>query len=54
MGIGNFSLPPDDDEVAEGKWWEIPELEASFGKNVITPNFEHEFPIVKRSLLALL
>ncbi len=52
--VGNFELKPDGDEVAGGRWWEIPELEAAFGKNILTPNFEHEFPMVKQSLLALL
>lgn len=52
--VGNFELHPDGDEVAEGRWWDIPDLESCFGKNVITPNFEYEFPLVKQSLLALL
>ena len=52
--VGNFELHPDGDEVAEGRWWEIPDLESCFGKNIITPNFEYEFPLVKQSLLALL
>jgi len=52
--VGNFELHPDGEEVAEGRWWEIPELEAAFGTNTITPNFEQEFPMIKQSLLALL
>ena len=52
--VGNFELHPDRDELAGGRWWEIPELEASFGKNIITPNFEQEFPTIKQNLLALL
>lgn len=52
--VGNFTLHPDGDEVCDGRWWEIPELENSFGKSVITPNFEQEFPMIKDSLLALL
>ncbi len=52
--VGNFDLKPDHDEVAEGRWWEIPEIEAAFGKNILTPNFEQEFPMIKQSLLALL
>ena len=52
--VGNFELKPDGDEVADGRWWEIPELEAAFGKDILTPNFEHEFPQIKNSLLALL
>ena len=52
--VGNFELHPDGEEVAEGRWWEIPELEKSFGKNILTPNFEYEFPMIKQSLLSLL
>lgn len=52
--VGNFELHPDGDEVAEGRWWEIPELEKCFGKNILTPNFEYEFPMIKQSLLSLL
>ena len=52
--VGNFELKPDGDEVAEGKWWDIATLEASFGKNIITPNFEQEFPMIKETLLSLL
>ena len=52
--VGNFELHPNTDELADGRWWEIPELEAAFGKNIITPNFEQEFPTVKQDLLALL
>ncbi len=52
--VGNFELHPDGDEVAEGRWWEISELEAAIGKNILTPNLEQEFPMVKQALLALL
>ena len=52
--VGAFDIHPDGDEVSEGRWWEIPELEAAFGKSVLTPNFEQEFPMIKDSLLALL
>lgn len=52
--VGNFDLHPDGDEVVEGRWWEIGELESVFGSNTVTPNFEHEFPMIKHSLLALL
>jgi isopentenyldiphosphate isomerase len=52
--VGNFELHPDGEEVVEGRWWEISELEAAFGKKELTPNFEYEFPMVKKDLLALL
>ena len=52
--VGNFTLKPDGTEVCEGKWWTIEEIEAAFGKDILTPNFEYEFPKIKQSLLALL
>ena len=52
--VGNFDLRPDGDEVMEGRWWTVPSLEAVFGSNTLTPNFEYEFPMIKHSLLALL
>ncbi len=51
---GNFTLKPDGNEVMEGRWWEISEIENAFGKGILTPNFEYEFPKIKQSLLALL
>ena len=52
--VGNFTLKPDGAEVAEGRWWTIPEVEKTMGKGILTPNFEYEFPKIKQSLLALL
>lgn len=52
--VGNFNLHPDGEEVAEGRWWAPDDLESAFGKNVLTPNFEQEFPMIKHGLLALL
>jgi isopentenyldiphosphate isomerase/intracellular septation protein A len=37
------------DEVEDGKFWEISELNANVGKNIFTPNFELEFNILKKS-----
>lgn len=51
---GNFILKPDGNEVMDGRWWDIAEVEDAFGKNILTPNFEYEFPKIKQSLLALL
>ena len=51
---GNCTLKPDGVEVMDGRWWDIPELEESFGKGILTPNLEYEFPKIKQSLLALL
>ncbi len=52
--VGSFDLKPDNDEVSEGRWWKVGEIEASLGKSIFTPNFEQEFTKVKDTLLALL
>ena len=52
--VGNFSLHPDMDEVEEGRFWEIKEIEENFGKSVFTPNFEKEFSMIGGRLVALL
>jgi isopentenyldiphosphate isomerase len=31
------------DEIEEGRFWKLSEIEENFGKEVFTPNFEHEF-----------
>ena len=52
--VGSFELHPDLDEVDEGRWWDLSEVDASIGKGVFTPNFESEFTMIRKSLLALL
>ena len=52
--IGSPALKPNPDEVEEGKWWEIEEIEKYLGKSVFTPNFEDEYGRVKDTLTALL
>lgn len=52
--VGHPDLEPSNPEVTEGRWWAIDEIEAAFGNNLITPNFEQEFPRIKKQLLALL
>lgn len=52
--VGSFELTPDPDEVEEGRWWPVEEIDANIGKNVFTPNFESEFQMIRRQLLALL
>lgn len=52
--IGHFELDPDNDEVSCGKWWTVPEIEASVGRSVFTPVFEKEFARIKTKLLSLL
>ncbi len=52
--VGSYDLHPDPEEVAEGRWWPVEEIDASIGKGVFTPNFESEFQMIRKSLLALL
>lgn len=52
--VGYYDLHPDLDEVDEGRWWELEEIDANLGKDVFTPNFESEFQMIRRQLLALL
>ncbi len=52
--VGHFALRPDGHEVVDGRWWEIPEIEAAYGTDTLTPTFESEFKNLKDSLLALL
>lgn len=52
--VGTYDLHPDLDEVDEGRWWELADIDANLGKGVFTPNFESEFRMIRNSLLALL
>ena len=52
--VGSYDLHPDLDEVDEGRWWELADVDASIGKGIFTPNFESEFQMIRKSLLALL
>lgn len=52
--VGSYELHPDLDEVDEGRWWELADIDANLGKGVFTPNFESEFQMIRSSLLALL
>lgn len=52
--VGDFALNPDNDEVTEGRYRDMSEIESDLGKGLFTPNFEQEFRSVKDTLLALL
>ena len=52
--VGSYDLQPDLDEVDDGRWWSVEEIDANIGKGVFTPNFESEFQMIRDSLLALL
>lgn len=34
------------DEIEEGKFWKIEEIESNLGRDFFTPNFEHEFKLI--------
>ncbi len=52
--VGSYELCPDLDEVDEGRYWELADIDANIGRGVFTPNFESEFQMIRKSLLALL
>ena len=52
--VGSYELNPDLDEVDEGRWWPVEEIDANIGKGLFTPNFESEYKMIRSSLLALL
>lgn len=52
--VGSFDMRPDRDEVTEGRFWTLGEIDGAMGKNVFTPNFEMEFGNIRDKLLALL
>ena len=39
------------EEIAEGRFWKIEEIEATLGRNVFTPNFEQEFQLLKEAVI---
>jgi isopentenyldiphosphate isomerase/intracellular septation protein A len=36
-------------EISEGKFWKVKEIERNLGKGIFTPNFEHEFGMLKKT-----
>ncbi len=42
------------DEVEEGRYWPMEEIEENIGESIFTPNFESEFRRIRKSLEALL
>jgi isopentenyldiphosphate isomerase len=49
--IARSNKIPDIDlnEIDEGRFWSVEEIRASIGKGLFTPNFEHEFELLKNS-----
>lgn len=52
--VGTYELHPDLDEVDDGRWWDLSDIDAGIGRGIFTPNFESEFQMIRKSLLALL
>lgn len=52
--VGTYELNPDKDEVDDGRWWPVDEIDENLGKGLFTPNFESEYRMIRSSLLALL
>lgn len=44
------SITPDHDEVTEGKFWNVDEINENLGKGIFTPNFEQEFVVIKEEI----
>jgi len=44
----NGEIIPNTEEVDEGKFWSIKEIQENLGKNVFTPNFEIEFDLLRK------
>lgn len=40
------------DEVEEGRFWTHKQIDANFGKGVFTPNFEHEYQLLKKEIFS--
>jgi isopentenyldiphosphate isomerase len=43
--INNMTPVINRDEIEEGRYWSPDDIEMSIGKNIFTPNFEHEFEL---------
>jgi isopentenyldiphosphate isomerase len=41
--INNTAPVINRDEIDEGRYWALNDIERNIGKNIFTPNFEHEF-----------
>lgn len=52
--VGTYDLKPDLDEVDDGRWWPVGEIDDNLGRGIFTPNFESEFRMIRSSLLSLL
>ena len=49
--IYNGPFSPDPEELDEGKFWSLEEIESNLGKGIFTPNFESEYKRLKKECL---
>lgn len=52
--VGDFTPSLNPEEISEGRYWTLEEIEKNLGKSLFTPNFEQEFTALKDTLTALL
>ena len=52
--VGKFDIHPENFEVQGGRYWTLDEIEEAVGKDILTPQFESEYRLIKDKLLALL
>jgi len=50
----DFVLSPDHDELDDGRFWNLDEIDSHYGDGTLTPNFESEFSRIRESLLSYL
>jgi len=48
IALGGRPNAVSSEEISEGKFWKISEIERNLGKNLFTPNFEHEYQLLKK------
>lgn len=46
-GTAEGGMTLNKEEIDDGRFWAINEIKANLGKDVFTPNFEHEFTILE-------
>lgn len=49
VAVGGKPNAVSSEEISEGKFWKFSEIERNLGKGLFTPNFEHEFQLLKKA-----